>query len=506
MTILTPTSGRFDLEAIIDMDRANKPAGFDRTCIELFSMYEDGSDAQALIRQQQRRLGAGHQDDPHPPQVSGLSNIIERLAARYDIPAVREIVDADGVAYDEDSPMVKRYHRILKPMSWHSCLAEMDRQSVLMGQSYGRIYSTGKKLSVRIVAPQHILRVPDEVDPSDPQMDQAFTIRLQGDRYEHHTFDKSSGIRRMWILDKDGIITDNSPYGIEGFLPYDDPVLPAFVLSNRHLGGRAWATPRVGRLASALIASVLHGEMQSLALSQIASWIVFQTRDPSRRPPEFVGTSGAVSIHTDDSLTTERPSPLIKEVLEIDAHLGRLALAADSIPPTERDGQFPTGAALDAAERPLNALRTQGLEQAAAAEDQAFQIIRMFANGDFEGAPIPPDAEIRVTFPPPREPEEPSAAVESEARKIAIGLSSRIDAIMTILRCSREEAKQHALRVDRDQKEFGRSLDGDLPSAQQADTPSAVDRMAQAVGEGSADSEVDLANGVSSGEARDSRR
>ncbi len=479
--------GVIDLDRIEKIDAETKPADFDRVTSDLRALYEDGVEAGQVVRHYNEAIGVGLASNSAPPQPSQLRYVVHRVAGRYDSAATRTL-GSDSA--DEE------LHALYEDIGFDAVLKQLDRLSILCTTAFMLVAMTRHGIQLRIFSPDQVMRVTDEDNPSELRDDLLIGIKGRGGLTIFGRGplpeDESEPQRTMWRVDDEGRVLSEQqlePYG---------NILPVLQLPSGPLAGHAWLQPSTSRFASACMSAAIMADLQVTAVTQAHSQMIFQTRNPERSPPAEVGPGHALKIHSDDALSFAHPAPDITGTLSIEERVHGRWLASEAIPTAEIQGSAPlTGAALLVAERPLEALRKEGLPAALHAERRAYEIISRLQNVGYGGT-FPADAELSVTFGLAQRPLDKATMLDAAGRAEVLGAQSRIDTIAELWGVTRAEALDIFDRVEADRQLYEPT---ELPQA-------SVDVMAAAGEEEveTADSMADLARGPAVPGGSDARR
>ena len=481
--------GVIDIDRIEKIDAETKPADFDRVTSDLRALYEDGLEAGQVVRHYNEAIGVGLSANSAPPQPSQLRYVVHRVAGRYDSPATRTL---------GSDPADEELHSLYggKGLGFDAVMKQLDRLSILCTTSFMLAAMTRHGIQLRIFSPDQVMRVTDEDNPSELRDDLLIAIKGRGGMTVFGRGplpeDESEPQRTMWRVDDEGRVLSAQqldPYG---------NILPVIQLPSGPLAGHAWLQPSTSRFASACMSAALLADLQVAAVKQAHSQMIFQTRNPERAPPAEVGPGHALKIHADDALNFAHPAPDISGTLDIEDRVHSRWLTSEAIPTAEIHGQTVlTGAALLVAERPLEALRKEGLPAALHAEQRAYEIIARLQNVGYGGT-LPVDAELSVTFGSAQRPLDKATMLDAAGRAEVLGAQSRIDTISELWNVPRAEALEIFDRVEADRQLYAAT---ELPEA-------SVDVMA-AAGEDdveTADSMADLVRAPAVPGGSDARR
>lgn len=496
-----------DIQSLLKLDQQLKGADFDREVDVLWSLYRNT--ARDHMRKRLKELRLGIANDPNPPQVSVLRPIIDKLAVAYQAAPTRWLVGADGERLAEDDAKHEAQRRAYAASKMDLALRSMDQKRALAEQSVVRLYGTDRTQHVepRVFLPCFVHREPDAAVGSSLDYDRRFALCIyagnRSDKPEDKVYEywdrTSTGAWRMAVVNGSGAVID-SPYGLDG-VSFDE--LPAQIFYADAPDGAPWLMPQQSRITFAENVNALFAELVLLVKSQAHSQQVITGVDPNTVPKERGPDVTIAFSEPDANVIDTTPNPRIREALDVVQHAIRMGLVSEDLPTDllNETQAVLTGAA---ARQKFRGLIERREKLAAMAGEDERQLWRRYVSvhnayaSSWGVESLPTDLDLEVELADLNLPDDASVVVEVASRDIALGLASRIDAVMRERKCNRAAAIRVVEQIDRDRKDYPTPIAPDAARAMEAGprTASAPDAVLDANGEDSNESVLDAIGGT----------
>lgn len=434
-----------------------KGADFDRDASELTAYVEDN--ARALTLQVLEALGMGVTDGTmaHPPDLGIMRWLVQQLAVGYLKPPTRWLVD-EGVRLPEDSREHTVLTETLARSQYDGAWQAVDEARALARQCVVRVYPLDKvkRCSVRVFAPQHVMREPSDEVPALMDYDAQFALRLSGNRFEWWT-QTSDGWRCEWV-DANGARTAKQPYPeTDGVAPYGE--LPVVMIHDAYADGTAWLPLRTHRLGVLKSLSAISAELLQLVRLQGHSQRWFSGVVTNELSKERGPGVDLVFQNPDAAAGILNPQPQISASLDVARQWLKWLLASEELPLDALNDTktILTGSALKVSRAGLIDRRERLAQVARVAEPDLYRRFRSVHNLHCSGwgvEPLDETSDLEVQLAPLSFPSSDVDVLEVGSRKIALGLASRIDVLCELENISRADAIKRLEQVDRDLEDY----------------------------------------------------
>lgn len=513
MTIrIQVADGRIDIAPLFSHDKETKGPLFDLHASEILRLYDDSSftDNAAYLR----TLGVGKKNNPYPIQVSLLRYVIHRITTMYDRDPTRLLKSNTGrtITGSEHNRMIE----VIDRAQLNLAMGMVDKMRALVRQAFVRYYpiDSEKAVVTRVFTPDIVRRVPSRAAPDRVEEDVAIALKIGDEQWECWYRDPSnSSGERQWSMvwcDSHGTLLEEQPFADTNFISPYGATLPISLIYDSYSGGRPWLKPRVSRLSWAHAVNLMGNELVELITEQAHSDKVYKTRSEDAPIPTKAGPGKIHQINIDDDLENLDQNPKIAECVDSSNFLVRMYLLSEDLNPNELgENHTPsTGAGLRVQERGLIARREAQIKLAARDERLAWEKIVALHNHhatSWGAEPLNPERTMHVEIGDLDIPISPTDSLNSESRKMALGISSVIDAIMELENLSREQAIARYERVAEDNETYP-PASSPMKDAQDEGEPAITDNVAEINGTKKAESVQDLIAGKSAGDRREKRR
>lgn len=447
----------WDLRRLRESDAASKPTGADDEWAKQHRLYDDCSRDDTL--QRLRQLGLGLAGNTRPLEVSLLRRIVDRLAVTYSRAPTRWL-QRNGRRLAESNRDHRAMLDVLRLAQYDLAWRLADRQRALMRQVVLRFYPSDARRSVvlRCFPPYAVLRDPSPACPDSMDEDRAFALLLER-RTDRETWEMWRKTQDGWLaswVNQEGTVVAGHPFEGLGPVPYAQ--LPVQIIYDDYPGGRAWLPPRHSRSTWAEALNAQANDLWNLIVNEAHTETYVSTNDSTQVPDEH-GPGVRTILPRDSEMGVLNYSPKIKESQDAINNFVRLLMYGEDLPVSEFDDakQVVTGAALKVQSRPLLDRREN---QAALAGEDERQAWRRFVSvhnvhADAWGVEaLATDTDIDVELAPLEIPEDESRLLDTDAKAIAMGARSSIDAIQRLHVCSREQAITIYERVRADRERY----------------------------------------------------
>jgi len=453
--------GDFDLRWLKTIDRALKPSDWHSDWETQTNLFQGRgrSAVQACLRD----MKLGIRDDRYPFEADILRNAIEQLSVVYRSEPVRRLLDPSEEVMAEEEEDHRTLLREYRRSRVHAFLRHMERMRSLWRQCIIRVYpSKTGRVRLSIFPPTAALRDPDLGEPDDLRCDKRFALKLADSRWEF--WESSQDGWRMKLLDHEGLPLAPSvqPYGESGLSPYEH--LPVLIAFDGFSAG-PWIGPKTTRTAYPLKIAVLFNEIMSQVKWSSHPTRVNEQPEDIPKPVESKHMPRVSGPGVSETLPPGITAKLLTTKPELDGALAaidkahELFLRSESLP-TDSYSRSQDVSALGMKQQmqPLierqESLRPYALEVEHRLFDAFWAVHRLHAD-DWGQDTLSEDLGLEVEFGPIDIPQDSLQLSQVSARDMALGLISRVDAVMQRENCSREDAIRRIARVDEDRERFG---------------------------------------------------
>lgn len=453
----------FDLEGLRQTDAAAKVPNADHEWALAHRYYEDQALTDTLVRL--RELGLGVRENLRPLQVNILRRVIHRLAVVYARPPTRWLRPiSGGERLAESTPAHQAMLSVLRRAQYDLAWRLIDRSRALMRQAVLRLYPSDAKGSVvaRCFPPFAVMRDPDPSCPDLMDLDRRFALKLSGTTpKEPEIWEAWQRNGKSWTAmhcNEKGEELEQHPFrATGGAVPYE--LLPVQIVYDDFPGGRAFLPPVESRTSWAQVLSIWLNELWNLVLNEAHTDEFVMTQN-AQDVPSISGPGSRTVLPRDAQIQTLAKNPKIKESVDVVTLGVRLMNFGEDLPVSEFDEakQIVTGAALRVQSGPLLARREAQIELVPEDERMAYRRFRAIHNlhrTNWPGAPeLDPSTDIEIEIAPLDIPTDERQTIEADAKAIALGLRSEIDAIQRLHNVSRSQAIEIWQRVSRDARDY----------------------------------------------------
>lgn len=434
---------------------------FTRDAVALSALYENRG--RSLVRDHLRALGMGDKANRDPIQVGTVPRLIDSLSVLYAQPATRTLARREKPLASDDE-QARAFRQLSRRMMLDQVWAQADRTRNLLRQAVVLFAESLAHRSViaRVYEPFNVIRFPTAgaADIIDEDEAVAFCIRWSNDNpadrlwqlWQHEDDDSW----RCWNVTHDGKLYGRQPYGEEGRPAFDG--LPAVLVTDELLLGRAWLSIPQGRLSLALNIDAVANDVQLLVKQEGHTQTVVTSDNPAG-VPEMVGADKVWSMQTGAKVEKLANSPKIEEAGQTTERWLALLALSESLPVDAfaRNRQVLTGASLMVAERDLERRRVRHTQLAGDEERRAFEkytgVLRAYA-GKLSLDPIEPGVELYTSFATPSAYQDIQQQQAVSMRELALGTASMLEHFAMMRRLSPDEARVEWARVQAERVEF----------------------------------------------------
>ncbi|MEQ8278334.1 MAG: hypothetical protein RMA76_38180 [Deltaproteobacteria bacterium] len=446
------------LAELLDRDKQWKPPNADEEWGRQSLAYDDQGREKTIEFLQ--ALGVGIKDNEFPIEFNLVRRVVDRLAVVYDKPPTRWVrKPGGGDRYKEASEQHKAMIRALDRSNYDLALHEIDRRRSLHRQVAVRYAASNatKSVVLRYFEPFNVIRAPDPSDPDHIESDLAFGLRM-GPRSDptYEIWERAdSGLYTVRRVNKEDA-EQASPFE-GGKSPYGS-TLPVQMIYDQYPAGRAWLPPRSSRTAFIMAFNAIVNDLWSLIVNQAHDETFYRT-DNTAGVPDETGHRVRPVLPKDVEVDSVQRTPKIDECREVLTELVKIFVSTEDIPVEEfmRGRQVVTGAALKVQEGPLMARREEQLPLARNDERLGWEkyvaVHNEFAKSWGEKT-LPTDLELEVEIADPNLPMDDAELLDSFAKRIALGVASRIDLIQAERGCNRQQAIDRFVRVQDDNEKY----------------------------------------------------
>ncbi len=433
---------------------------FTRDAIALSALYDNRG--RELVRDHLRTLGMGDKANRDPIQVGTVPRLMESLSVLYAQPATRTLARAEKPLATDDEP-ARAFRALSRRMMLDQVWAQADRIRNLLRQCVVLFAESAAHESVvsRVYEPFNVLRFPTAgaADLIDEDEAVAFCIRWSvepNDRLWQLWQHEDDDSWRCWNVTNEGKLLDRQPYGEEGQPKFGG--LPAVLVSDELLLGRAWLSIPQGRLSLALNIDAVANDVQLLVKQEGHTQTVVTSSNPAA-VPTMVGPDKVWSMETDAKVAKLVNQPKIEEAGQTTERWLALLALSESLPVDAfaRNRQVLTGASLMVAERDLERRRVRHTQLAGDEERRAFRkyttVLRAYAV-ELGLTPIERGVELYTAFATPSAYQDIQQQQAVSMRELALGTSSMIEHFAMMRRLSPDEARVEWARVQAERIEF----------------------------------------------------
>lgn len=458
-----------DLSALRAKDSEAKGTSYDDEAAQLCAYAEDSARSITLSTLRQLGMGPSQSVMPYPPDISLLRWIVQRLSVAYLRPPSRWL-SRDDVRLEEDSSEHKAMLKTLARSQYDGAWQSIDEMRALLRSSIVRLYAVDsvRRVELRVFGPHQVMRHPDSEVPHLIQQDRKFALKLSDNHFEVWTRDEDTWFAQ-WV-DSKGYTLPEQPFGEDGICPYDR--LPVALISDCHHAGRAYLPLRTHRLGALRALSAISAELLEMIRLQGHSqryWAGVSPNELSRQR----GMSTELAFSQPEAKgEVVNADPKIEASLSVAKQLLVWLLASEELPldALSEGRTILTGAALRVSQAGLRERRERLAQVAASAEPDLYARFRAVHNAHAYawGMDDLADAEIEVELAPLSFPSGETEALEAVSRRIALGLSSRVDAMCELDNLSRTAAIARINQIDRDREDYPTPIDPSLDKTLEA--------------------------------------
>lgn len=436
-------------------DRKQKEAvdpWFERDALRLAALGDGrGRD---VVRSHLRALGMGDKANLDPIQVGTVPRLVDMLSVLYSSPATRTLL-VGGTQLDHDAPEMRAFRALSSRMQLDQIWARADRMRNLLRQCVVLFCEnpTRQTVTARVFEPFNVYRmlgaqadtieddraVAFKVIHATKEADCIYQVWIREDGPEG-----AAPSWRCWIANDKGETVGVQPYGDEGVPPFAS--IPAVIVTDEALLGRAWLPMPQGRLALALNIDAVANDVQLLVKHEGHTQLVITGAD---EVPDEIGPDKLIKLPAGSDAKRLPTSPKIDEAGRTTERYLMLLALSESLPVDAFSvvSQSRTGAALKIAERDLERRRMRHADLAQDFEALAFEKYTAIARA--LGYPSAPEgAELAVTFARQYLPMDPLEAQKLALSELAIGVKSKIEYIADARAVTNEEARIILDRVE----------------------------------------------------------
>lgn len=429
------------LQEIKDADEAYISA-VNRADMQLHRDFAEGQ-GRAHVVSHCKLLGIGVGADAYPLEEMLLDYVISQLAVVYRSPATRWLLDETGERLPDDHPdlvaMVDAYER----SQVDSIMREMDRQRCLYRQCILRLRPSDRRraLTVEVVSPLSVWRMPDLRAPTELDADRALAVALGDGTTE--LWERMQDGWRMRLVDDRGDEVD----GQDETDPVD--VLP-MVIAYDGIASRPWLRPKASRTGYLLkLSAMLNGVFAGIR-SDSNNEVVYEQGDAQIRDsvtmdkmPKKQGPGVRSLLPPGVKANLLAIAPQIGPALDAIERVGQLWLRAESLPTDSfRQSQTVTGLGLMQLAKPLQERQESLRQPAIDVERQLWRAYRathnLFAR-EWRRDELP-ELELEVDLGPIDIPVEPGASMEVLNLQMLGRAISPITYLMRVHNVGRAEA------------------------------------------------------------------
>jgi hypothetical protein len=458
-----------DLSALRAKDAAAKGGAYDDEAAQLCAYAEDTARSITLSTLRQLGMGPSQSVMPYPPDISLMRWIVQRLSVAYLRPPSRWLSD-DGERLLEESDEHQTMLSTLGRSQYDGAWQAIDEMRALLRSAVVRLYAVDSvgRVELRVFGPHQVHRWPDAEVPHLIQQDHEFALKLSEDHFEHWSRDGESW-RARWV-DSKGYMLPDQPFGDDGWCPYDR--LPVSIISDCHHAGRAYLPLRTHRLGALRALSAISAELLEMIRLQGHSQKYWAGVSPNELARQR-GMSTELAFQQPEAKgEVVNADPKIEPSLAVAKQLIVWLLASEELPldALSEGRTILTGAALRVSQAGLRERRERLAQVAASAEPDLFARFRAVHNAHayaWAADPLSP-YDLEVELAPLSFPSGETEALEAISRRIALGLSSRVDAMCELDNLSRASAIARIAQIDRDRVEYPTPIDPSIDKTLEA--------------------------------------
>jgi hypothetical protein len=421
--------------------KARASTSFDADSVELWDLWRQQT--RLPVYRFLEVLKLGDKSNRRPPAPSILGRLVDQLAVLYRTPPVRQLTRA-GVALPDEDPAVVALADVYRRSRVQAALARAEQVRTLLGQAVivWCEQQKQKRIVARVHPPHSVWRAPSDEAADTIEADEAIVIV----RDHASSAAPKSGCYEVWRREEAGAedqwrvslecadgSTDahDQPYPeTEGVFPAD--LLPIQVWYDAEPVGEAWAPPAQSRLDAVQNASAMLCDLTYLVALEASTWKVAYGVNVHELPTDAGPNKITAFANTNARMELLSHSPKISESTDaIKVLLSMLALSEGLAPNAFAvDRTELTGAALQAADRLIDARRLRQIDPAIELEAGAYRRIAAlhatYADG-WGQMPLATDCELAVSFGVPSIPVDAKAEQDVAFRDMQAGLLSPID-------------------------------------------------------------------------------
>lgn len=453
-------------------------SNFERDAIRLRALYDDQGRKTTL--QHLSVLGMGDVENREPLQIGTVPRLVNMLSVLYEHPAFR-VLARDEAPIDRADPAAVAFRRLSARMPLNLAWAQIDQLRNLLRQVVV-VFAESKAhggVVARVFEPYNTHRMPTAgaADVLDQDEAVAFCVTWAEQERErlYQTWQRQDdGTWRCWIQNHGGDLVGVQPYGDEGRAPFDG--LPAVLVTDELLMGRAWLPIPQGRLAMALNINAVINDVQLLVKHEGHTMTIATSPDPASIPNEhgpdkliragaetkYYKLSGDPKIE-DSSRTTER----MLAMLALSESLPVNAFSVDAMPLT--------GAQLMVAERDLIRRRRRQADIGRVVEALAYEkytrVARAFA--ELKMQTVDPELDLICAFAQPSQYKDVSEMQDVSFRELSLGTKSMHEHYADMHGVSVEDAGVMRLVLDKLREEWPTPSSASELIAERVETTSA---------------------------------
>lgn len=439
---------------VVDAARAYYGPDERREC-EIQTLLWQGR-GRGLVHRYLGDLGMGILRDPYPLQVGLLRHVVDQLSVVYRSPPTRYLLDGRMRVGDADTAQTivwEQYDRA----HVDAVLREVDARRTLWRTAFVRVYASdvAQRVKLAIYPPTAVYRECDAGEPDDLRADRRIAIQRSDGTWE--LLEPADGGWRVTYHSARGTQDPvEERHEVLPLVPFwdglpDQPYLPCYQWRTEYL-------MKIAMISNELPASVMYNVHPRLVLERGFPPPGQPQEGSSSDPPTNVGPGTLAMLEEGETMRAIELNPKIEAITRAVAETVREWYRAESLPTDDfRASQSVSGLGLRVLAEPLRERRERLAPFARESEERLFEAFRAVHNehADAWGQPFLADGRgLDVQLGSIDVPVDPREHLEVLAREMALGINSRLGALMAYRGLARSDALAELLQVELDREAF----------------------------------------------------
>lgn len=407
-----------------------------------------------LVRRYLADQGMGIANDAYPLQVGLLRHVVDQLSVIYRTPPTRYLTQGPIRVGDEDTAQTilwEQYERA----HVDAVLREVDTRRSLWRTAFVRVYASdaAQRVKLAVFPPTAVYREPEPGEPDDLRADRRIVVERSDQTCE--LFERTDEGWRLTMYNSHGV-PSGEPETLDvlplvGFwdgLP-DLPYLHPYEHRTEYM-------MKLAMIANELPASIKYNVHPRSTMESDA--LTGDQQLPEVEPPVDIGPGVLAALAPGERMVIHELNPKIEAIASAVAEVVREWFRTESLPTDDfRSSQAVSALGLRVLSEPLKERRERLAPFARESEVRLFDAFRYMHNLHNEDWNQPFIAEgrgLEVVLGTIDVPTAPSDHLEVLSREMALGLQSRLGALMSYRGLTRREALSELLQVEEDRAAF----------------------------------------------------